>query len=49
MVKDVVFHDRRFIKADDYALSLLLNKMAQKRLVSHQKRLEKVIDNNDQN
>lgn len=44
MVKEVAFLDSRLIKADDVALQLLSNKMAQKRLVSHQKRLEKGID-----
>ena len=44
MVKEVAFLDSRLIKADDVALQLLSNKMAQKRLESHQKRLEKGID-----
>ena len=44
MVKEVAFLDSRLIKADDVALQLLSNKMAQKRLDSHQKRLEKGID-----
>ncbi|MCF6133395.1 DUF4349 domain-containing protein [Flavobacterium wongokense] len=44
MVKEVAFLDSRLIKADDVALQLLSNKMAQKRLNSHQKRLEKGID-----
>ena len=44
MVKEVAFLDSRLIKADDVALQLLSNKMAQKRLSSHQKRLEKGID-----
>jgi hypothetical protein len=44
MVKQVAFLDSRVIKADDVALQLLSNKMAQKRLSSHQKRLEKGID-----
>ncbi|WP_309613683.1 DUF4349 domain-containing protein [Flavobacterium sp.] len=44
MVKEVAFLDSRLIKADDVALQLLSNKMAQKRLASHQKRLEKGID-----
>ena len=44
MVKEVAFLDSRLIKADDEALQLLSNKMAQKRLTSHQKRLEKGID-----
>ena len=44
MVKEVAFLDSRLIKADDVALQLLSNKMAQKRLTSHQKRLEKGID-----
>ena len=44
MVKEVAFLDSRLIKADDVALQLLSNKMAQKRLISHQKRLEKGID-----
>ena len=44
MVKEVAFLDSRLIKADDVALQLLSNKMAQKRLATHQKRLEKGID-----
>lgn len=44
MAKEVAFLDSRLIKADDVALQLLSNKMAQKRLTSHQKRLEKGID-----
>jgi hypothetical protein len=44
MVKEVAFLDSRLIKADDVALQLLSNKMAQKRLTSHQKRLEQGID-----
>jgi hypothetical protein len=44
MVKEVAFLDSRLIKADDVALQLLSNKMAQKRMASHQKRLEKGID-----
>jgi hypothetical protein len=44
MVKQVAFLDSRLIKADDVALQLLSNKMAQKRLSTHQKRLEKGID-----
>jgi hypothetical protein len=44
MVKEVAFLDSRLIKADDVALQLLSNKMARKRLTSHQKRLEKGID-----
>lgn len=44
MVNQVAFLDSRSIKADDVALRLLSNKMAQKRLASHQKRLEKGID-----
>jgi len=44
MVKEIAFLDSRLIKADDVALQLLSNKMAQKRLASHQKRLEKGID-----
>lgn len=44
MIKQVAFLDSRLIKADDVALQLLSNKMAQKRLSSHQKRLEKGID-----
>lgn len=44
MVREVAFLDSRLIKADDVALQLLSNKMAQKRLASHQKRLEKGID-----
>lgn len=44
MVKQIAFLDSRQIKADDVALQLVSNKMAQKRLASHQKRLEKGID-----
>ncbi|WP_445452419.1 DUF4349 domain-containing protein [Flavobacterium sp. 25HG05S-40] len=44
MAKEVAFLDSRLIKADDVALQLLSNTMAHKRLVSHQKRLEKGID-----
>ncbi len=44
MVKEVAFLDSRLIKADDVSLQLLSNKMAQKRLASHQKRLENGID-----
>lgn len=44
MVKEIAFLDSRQIKADDVALQLLSNKMTQKRLASHQKRLEKGID-----
>ena len=44
LVSQVAFLDSRLIKADDVALQLLSNKMAQKRLASHQKRLEKGID-----
>lgn len=44
MAKEVAFLDSRLIKADDVALQLLSNTMAQKRLTSHQKRLEKGID-----
>ena len=44
MVNQVAFLDSRLIKADDVALQLLSNKMAQKRLASHQKRLVKGID-----
>lgn len=44
MAKEVAFLDSRLIKSDDVAMQLLCNKMAQKRLTSHQKRLEKGID-----
>jgi len=44
MAKEVAFLDSRLIKADDVALQLLSNKMEQKRLAAHQKRLEKGID-----
>ena len=44
MVNQIAFLDSRLIKADDVSLQLLSNKMAQKRLTSHQKRLEKGID-----
>ena len=39
MVKEVVFLDNRLIKADDVALQLLSNKMAQKRLASAESRI----------
>ena len=45
MAREVTFLDSRLIKADDVALQLLSNKMTQKRLASHQKRLEQGIDN----
>lgn len=44
MVKQVAFLDSRQIRADDVALQLLSNKMAQKRLATTKKRLEKDID-----
>ncbi|MGL2964437.1 DUF4349 domain-containing protein [Flavobacterium sp. RSB2_4_14] len=44
MAKEIDFLDSRLIKADDVALQLLSNKLAQKRLNNHQKRLEKDID-----
>ncbi|MEO5777219.1 MAG: DUF4349 domain-containing protein [Flavobacterium sp.] len=44
MVQEVAFLDSRLIKADDVALQLLSNKMAQKRLAANQKRLENGID-----
>lgn len=44
MAREVAFLDSRLIKADDVALQLLSNKMTQKRLASHQKRLERGID-----
>jgi len=43
MAKEVSFLDSRLIKADDVALQLLSNKMAQKRLTANQKRLENSI------
>ncbi len=45
MSKEVAFLDSRLIKADDVNLQLLSNKLEQKRLAVHQKRLEKGIDN----
>lgn len=42
--KEVDFLDSRLIKADDVALQLLSNKLAQKRIAHSQKRLEKGID-----
>lgn len=44
MAKEIDFLDSRLIKADDVDLQLLLNKLTQKRLTNHQKRLEKDID-----
>lgn len=44
LTKEIDFLDSRLIKADDVALQLLSNKLAQKRLNNHQKRLEKDID-----
>jgi hypothetical protein len=44
MAKEVDFLDSRLIKADDVALQLLSNKLAQKRISKSQKRLEKGID-----
>lgn len=44
MVKEVAFLDSRQIKADDVSLQLLSNKLVQKRLNAHQKRLENGID-----
>lgn len=44
MATEIDFLDSRLIKADDVGLQLLSNKMAQKRLTNHQKRLEKDID-----
>lgn len=44
MVKQVAFLDSRQIKADDVSLQLLSNKLVQKRLNAHQKRLENGID-----
>jgi Domain of unknown function (DUF4349) len=44
MAKEIDFLDSRLIKADDVALQLLSNKLAQKRLNNHQKRLVKDID-----
>jgi hypothetical protein len=42
--KEVDFLDSRLIKADDVALQLLSNKLAQKRITNSQKRLEQGID-----
>lgn len=42
--KEVAFLDFRIIKADDVSLQLLSNKLAQKRSVTTEKRVEKVID-----
>ncbi|MFN3753861.1 DUF4349 domain-containing protein [Flavobacterium sp.] len=44
LAKEVDFLDSRLIKADDVALQLLSNKLAQKRLSKSQQRLEKGID-----
>jgi outer membrane lipoprotein-sorting protein len=44
LAKQVDFLDSRLIKADDVALQLLSNKLAQKRLTKSQQRLEKGID-----
>ena len=44
LAKEVDFLDSRLIKADDVALQLLSNKLAQKRLTKSQQRLEKGID-----
>ena len=44
LANEVDFLDYRLIKADDVALQLLSNKLAQKRLSKSQKRLEKNID-----
>jgi len=44
MAKEVDFLDSRLIKADDVALQLLSNKLAQKRLSKSQKRIENGID-----
>ncbi|TBX70168.1 DUF4349 domain-containing protein [Flavobacterium silvisoli] len=44
ITKEVNFLDSRLIKADDVALQLLSNKLAQKRMTNSQKRLEKGID-----
>lgn len=44
IAREIAFLDSRSIKADDVALQLLSNEMAQRRAVIHQKRLEKAID-----
>ena len=44
IAKEIAFLDSRTIKADDVALQLLSNEMAQRRSSIHQKRLEKAID-----
>lgn len=45
LAKEIDFLDSRQIKADDVALQLLANKLAQKRLTKSQQRLEQGIDN----
>lgn len=45
MAKEVDFLDSRLIKADDVALQLLSNQLAQKRLTKSKARIEKGIDN----
>lgn len=45
LVKEVAFLDNRLIKADDVALGLMANKLAQNRSSNHEARLEKAIDN----
>ncbi|MGL2965960.1 DUF4349 domain-containing protein [Flavobacterium sp. XGLA_31] len=44
LTKEVDFWDNRSIKMDDVSLQLLANKLAQRRINNHQKRLEKDID-----
>lgn len=44
IAKEIAFLDSRNIKADDVALQLLSNEMAQRRSSAHQKRLENAID-----
>ncbi len=44
ITKEIDFLDSRLIKADDVALQLLSNRLAQKRITNSQKRLEKGID-----
>ncbi|WP_298223735.1 DUF4349 domain-containing protein [Flavobacterium sp.] len=44
IAREVAFLDSRHIKADDVALQLLSNEMAQRRSAKHQQRLENAVD-----
>lgn len=44
IAKQIDFLDFRVIKADDVSLKLLSNQLSQKRIASHEKRVEKAID-----